>query len=198
VASHRQLPKLVLPLFLAPLFGLAIFVVATSNQKTLARYQTLQNPLTTDSLRDRLDNLWLDAGQEIARSPILGHGPFKAYFTGIITDSEFLDVLKEFGVFGFLFYLAYFLFPLFLVWRGMRAGQRAGRGLEERIPATFLTMRLSFVIIITALAMNVGMSTFYNAILQGFLFLWMGLGVRAAKTIGSFSSGNALTVQVPR
>jgi hypothetical protein len=37
--------------------------------------------------------------------------------------------------------------------------------------------------LITGLGMNIGMSTFYSAPLQGFFWLWMGIGVSAALKI---------------
>lgn len=183
----RRLSQLLFPLALLPIFAGVFFVVSSSNQRNLERFQTLDNPLQTDSFRERADVLWQDAIQDFRQSPLLGHGPAKNIYTGIITDSEYLDILKEFGIVGFLFYLAYFLFPLSLIWRGMRAGQRAGPSLEESLPWNFLAMRLSFVMIMTALVMNIGMSTFRNFLLQAFLWMWMGLGVRAAQTIGDAS-----------
>jgi O-antigen ligase len=187
-ASGRQrLSRLALPLVLLPLFVAAILVVSNTNQRTLERFQTLRAPADTDSFRQRADDLWLDALNSFSQSPILGRGPAKTTFETIITDSEFLDVLKKFGLLGFFSYLGYYLFPLFLIWRGMRAARSASPALEDRIPATCLVMRLGFVMILTALAMNVGMTTFYNALLQGFLFLWMGLSARAAKSIGEAS-----------
>jgi O-antigen ligase len=179
----RRLSQLFLPLALVPLLAGVFLAVSSSNQGTLERFQTLDNPIQTDSYRERVDLLWRDAYREFVQSPVLGHGPAKNIFSGIVTDSEYLDVLKEFGVAGSLTYLAYFLFPLSLIWKGMRAGQRAGAQLEERLPGNFLVMRLSFIMIVTALLMNVGMSTFRNFLLQGFLWMWMGLGVRAAETI---------------
>jgi O-antigen ligase len=94
-----------------------------------------------------------------------------------------MDVLKEFGVIGFFSYICYFLFPLYLSWKGLLAGQRAGPQAEEHFPATFLVLRLSCVMAVTAMVMNIGESTFYNQILQGFLWLWLGLGARCAKAI---------------
>jgi len=191
--SGTRLSRL-LPLFLFfPLFAATIYFVASSNQRTLERYQTLENPWTTDSFRQRADAIWLDVFQYISQSPLLGRGPARTTFEELpVTDSEFLDVLKKFGIIGFLFYLGYFLVPLQMLWRGMRIASRAGPGLETSLPATFLVMRLSFIMIVTALAMNIGMSTFYNHGIQGFLWMWMGLGAAAAKSIedasNSFSS----------
>lgn len=183
-ASGRpRFSRLILPLALLPLFASVILVVSDSNQRTLERLQTLEAPTEIDSFRGRVDRLWLDALDSFSQSPILGRGPAKTIFEGIVTDSEYLDVLKKFGIVGFVSYLAYFFFPLYLIWRGMRAARRAPPGLEENIPATMLVLRLGFVMILTALVMNIGESTFYNAILQGFLFLWLGVAARAAQSI---------------
>jgi O-antigen ligase len=182
-ANRRRLVQISFLLVLFPVFAWTVATVAMANRATSDRLRTLKNPLETDSLRQRLDDVWKDAYAEIQESPFLGHGPAKTRFTGIVTDSEYLDVLKQFGIVGFLLYIAYFLFPLFLLGKGLRAGQRAGPSLEDQLPATFLALRLSFVMGITAMVMNVGMSTFYNAMLQGFLWMWLGLGARSAKSI---------------
>ena len=165
------------------LFCVIFAIVASSNERTLERFQTLENPLQVDSLRGRLNRLWVQPLADFAQSPILGHGPAKSIYTDVITDSEYLDVLKKFGILGFVVYLGYFLLPLALVWKGLKAARRHGAFLEEDFPATFLTLRLSFVMCVTALIMNVGMSTFQNLSLQAFLWLWLGLGARAARTI---------------
>lgn len=184
LASGRpRWSRLVVPLVLLPVFASLILVVSSSNERTLERFQTLRAPTETDSFRDRADALWLDALDSFSQSPIFGRGPAKTTFEGIVTDSEYLDVLKKFGLLGFVSYLAYFAFPLFFIWKGMRTARRAPPALEEQIPATFLVLRLGFVMIITALVMNFGMSTFYNPILQSFLFLWMGVAAGAAKCI---------------
>ena len=188
-ASPRRKGRLVLAIGLLLAFGCTIAAVATSNRLTLDRLQSLRNPLQTDSLHERLDSLWRDAGDFFVRSPFLGRGPAKTIFSGVVTDSEYLEVLKEFGVIGFLPYLAYFLFPLYLLWTGLRAGKRCGVELEERLPATFLALRLGFVMAVTALVMNIGMSTFYNLVLQSFLWIWLGLAARAAQSITGFTVG---------
>jgi hypothetical protein len=56
---------------------------------------------------------------------------------------------------------------------------------ESALPGAFWMVRLSFVMVVTALLMNVGMSTFYNAALQGFLWMWLGLGVASARQLRS-------------
>jgi hypothetical protein len=187
--SRRRTGQLVFTLSLLLVFGWTIAAVATSNRITLDRLESLRNPLQTDSLRQRVDSAWRDAGDDFMRSPFLGRGPAKTIFTEIVTDSEYLDVLKEFGTIGFLPYIAYYLFPLYLVWQGLRVGKRSPIDLEERISATFLVLRLSFVMAVTALVMNIGMSTFYNQLLQGFLWTWLGLGAHAAKSIADAAVG---------
>jgi O-antigen ligase len=166
-----------------PVFALTFKAVATANRSGIQRIQTLKDPLHTDSLQGRLDVRWVDATQDIARSPWIGNGSAKAFFGDIITDSEYLDMLKQFGIVGFSVYLAYYFFPLYLSWKGLKAGQRTGPIFEERMPATLLTIRLSFVMIILALAMSIGEATFENLLLQGFLWMWMGLGARCAQTL---------------
>jgi len=182
-SGKRRSAQLALLVCLLPVFAFAVKTVATANRSGVERVETLRNPLQTDSLRTRLDVRWIDATKDIARSPWIGNGSAKAYFADIITDSEFLDILKQFGVVGFSVYLAYYLFPLCFLRRGFRAA-RYGRGLfEDQLPATLLTLRLSFIMIVLALAMSIGEATFSNLLLQGFLWMWMGLGARAAETL---------------
>ena len=172
----------ILPVSLV-IFGLTFAIVAGSNQRTLERFQTLEHPLEVDSLRGRLNRLWVQPLADFAESPILGHGPAKSIYTEVITDSEYLDVLKKFGIVGFLIYLSYFFLPMALVRKGLKTARRDDAFLEEDLAATFLTLRLSFIMCVTALVMNVGMSTFQNLSLQAFLWLWLGLGARSARTI---------------
>jgi O-antigen ligase len=182
-SRRRRTAQLVLLLALLPVFALTFKAVATANRSGIQRIQTLNDPLQTDSLRGRLDVRWVDAANDIARSPLIGNGSAKEYFADIITDSEFLDILKQFGIVGFSVYLAFYIFPLNLLWKGLKAVRRTGSVLEEQMPATLLTLQLSFIVIILALAMSVGESTFTNLLLQGFLWMWMGLGAHSARTL---------------
>jgi O-antigen ligase len=118
--TKRWKASLIFLFILLPVLVSAGYVIGNSNRATAERLQTLSNPFTTDSLRDRVDDLWRDAGIQIAQSPFLGHGPAKTIFSGVITDSEFLDVLKEFGLVGFSLYLLYFVYPLCALWKGIR------------------------------------------------------------------------------
>jgi len=180
---QRRRALLALLVVLLPIFVSITVAVARSNQATLDRFQTLGAPLQTDSLGDRLDALWPDASKEFSQSPLFGHGPAKAIFSDIVTDSEYLDVLKEFGLVGFLAYFAYYVYPLGYLWKGLKQRSTWGPLLEAHLPANYWALQLSFVTLITALVMNVGMSTFYSAPLQGFFWLWMGIGVGAARTM---------------
>lgn len=171
-----------LVLLLVPFIWI-FMATATADRDMLQRFETLRDPLQTDSARQRTDLLWRDALSDFGQSPLLGHGPAKTFFSGIITDSEYLDVLKEFGIVGFSVYILYFLLPLFRLWRGLRIGQRADPSLEDERPAAFLVLRASLAMAVMALVMNIGMSTLYNQLVQGFLWMWMGLGVRAAQSI---------------
>lgn len=179
----RRKGRLVFAIGLVLVFGCILAAVATSNRLTLNRFETLGNPLQIDSLQERLDSVWRDAGDFFLTSPLLGRGPAKTIFGSVVTDSEYLEVLKQFGVIGFLPYLAYFLFPLYLLWNGLKAGKRLPAEFEKLWSATFLVLRLAFVMVVTALVMNIGMSTFYNLILQSVLWIWLGLGARAARSI---------------
>jgi O-antigen ligase len=174
-AKRRKASMIVLSVLL-PVLIVVGYAVAKSNRATAERLQTLSNPFTTDSLRDRVDDLWRDAGIEIAQSPFLGHGPAKTIFSGVITDSEFLDVLKEFGLVGFSVYLLYFVYPLCSLWGGIKASWMLGSVFGENSPGATWVLHLGFVTGAVALVMNVGMSTFYNAALQSFLWIWLGIG----------------------
>lgn len=188
-SGRRRTAQLGLLACLLPIFGFTVITVATANRSGIERVETLSNPLQTDSLRTRLDVRWIDATKDIVRSPWIGNGSGKAYFADIITDSEYLDILKQFGIVGFFTYLAYYLYPLYLLRRGFRSARFARGAFEEQLPATMLTLRLSVIMIILALVMNIGESTFMNLLLQGFLWTWMGLGVRSAETVRRLSVG---------
>jgi O-antigen ligase len=180
--NRRRVLQVGLLLLSLPIFFLVFRFVESSTFGVSQRFEELRHPLQVDSLRTRLDVVWQDAWTYIAASPWLGHGPAKQVFSDVVTDSEYLDILKQFGVVGFLPYLGYFLFPLALILRGLRAARNTGHFLEDRSPATLLALQLTFVMGVTALFMNVGETTMRNAPLQGFLWMWLGLGARAAQT----------------
>ena len=181
---------------LLPVFVCVTIAVATSNRATLDRFQSLRNPSQTDSLEGRLDSLWPDAEHEFFQSPLLGHGPAKVIFSDIFTDSEYLDVLKEFGLLGFAAYFAYFVYALQSLWSGLkRFGQL--RTLSEGHSAFSLGLQLSFVILITGLMMNVGMSTFYSSPLQGFFWLWLGVGANCSRTVAAIPDLQLNAASVP-
>jgi O-antigen ligase len=189
--GRRLFPLLALVVLL-PLFGWTYSYISTRYVATEQRFQELKHPLQVHSLRTRLDDLWVDAVQYFRQSPIVGHGPAKVIFTYVWTDSEFLNMLKFYGILGFPSYLALYLFPIYIIAKGLKAGQRAGPALEDQIPATYLMMRLGMIVGVTALVMNIGEFTYLNGGIMGLLWMWLGLGARCAKTIfaaGSTSSG---------
>ncbi len=182
-AGRRRLAQLALFLLFLPGFVWAFNTAVQRNEGNAQRLASLRHPLEVDSLRARLDYLWRDAADDFLSSPLFGYGPAKIFYTGVFTDSEYLDVLKEFGLIGFLPYIAYYFVPLFLLWRGLRAAKRSRAANDDEYAATLLTLRLAFLMAVTALLMNIGESTFYNQLLQAFLWMWFGLGVNAAAKV---------------
>lgn len=195
--NRRRALQVGLLLLSLPVFFLVFRFVEGSTFGVSQRFEELRHPLQVDSLRTRLDVVWQEAWTYIAASPWLGHGPAKQVFSDVVTDSEYLDILKQFGVMGFLPYLGYFLLPLALILRGLRAVRNAGQFLQDRYPAILLAIYLAFVMGVTALFMNVGESTLRNAPLQGFLWLWLGLGARAAQSATEISQARSPAFRRP-
>jgi O-antigen ligase len=181
--KKKRMKQFFLAFAFLPLVAVAAVGVLLTSPHTLERFQDLKNPSQVDSLQQRFGDLWLGALADFTQSPVVGFGPAKARFGSVITDSEFLDVLKEFGLVGFAVYLAYFLFPLSRLWKGLTLVRSYVPYLETNSEATLLALRFTFVMIPLALAMNIGESTFYNPFLQGFIWLWLGVGVRSAVTL---------------
>lgn len=179
--GRRRSARLAVLFVLLPTFVWIFAEVAASNPKTLERYQTLKQPLRIDSLRERVEGLWLEGWSDFKRSPLFGHGPGKAFLFphGRVIDSEYLDVLREKGIIGFIVFLGYYLYPLYLIKRGRRAVRVAG-WLTEQAPGYVVCINASLIMGILALIMDIGMATFYTPFLQGFLWLWLGIGAGAA------------------
>lgn len=202
-ARRWSLVQVGLLLLLVPASILIYQTVATSNRQTLARYQSLKNPLQIDSLRERLDSLWQQEWEDFTKSPIVGHGPAKTIYTTGFADSEYLGVLREKGLIGLLIFLGYYLYPLYLIRRGQRAARFYSASIVDQAPATLVAIHFAMIIGVLALIMDVGMSTFYSPFLQGFLWLWFGLGARAAESLTipvrrlevSFAKKDSLTPQ---
>jgi O-antigen ligase len=189
LTRQRRLAQVSLLFLLLPVFFWIYQTVATSNRETLARYQSLQNPLQIDSLRQRLDSVWQEEWGDFLQSPIFGHGPAKTIYSTGFADSEYLGVLREKGLIGLFLFLGYYLYPLYLIRRGQRALRLWPSSMANETPATLMAVHFTMIMGVLALIMNLGMSTFYSPFLQGFLWLWLGIGARAAK----FAS-----VRVPR
>jgi O-antigen ligase len=178
--SRRRGWKLISLLFLIGIL-VPMFAETQNNSYWAAhRFEQLRNPLQVDSLRGRLDFLWIEAGDYFLSSPFVGHGPAKTVFDAVFTDSEYLDILKYYGVVGFFCYLAYFFWPLLEMLRGLRATRFHSMELDDRLRANVMVLRAGFAVLCLALLMNIGEFTFYNAELLAFVWLWAGLAVRAA------------------
>ena len=192
--SRRRGWKLLSLLFL---IGVLVAVFGEAQQSSYwasHRFEQLKNPLQVDSLRGRLDVLWLEAGDYFLSSPWVGHGPAKTVFETVYTDSEYLDILKYYGLAGFVCYLAYFLWPLLEMSRGLRAARFLSQELEDRLRANLLVLRAGFTIFCLALFMNIGEFTFYNPALLGFIWLWAGLAVRAAQFVREVEAHESITL----
>jgi hypothetical protein len=199
-SRRRGLARMAFLFLLIPVLAWTYQTVATSNRRTLERYQTLSNPLKIDSLRQRLDDVWQDEWRDFTQSPFVGHGPAKSFYTQGFADSEYLGVLREKGLIGMVVFLGYYLYPLFLIQKGERAARRFGGSLEEQTPATVLSIHFGLIVVVLALIMNLGMSTFYSPFLQGFLWMWLGIGARSAETARALvylPSGTPLSQCVP-
>ena len=158
-----------------------VFIAVSKNSYWAAkRFEALKNPLQVDSVRGRLDVLWLDAGGYFLSSPWVGHGPVKKIFDGIYTDSEYLDILKWYGIAGLIVYLGYYFWPLHEIYKTLKRLPLADHQFEEQLKANLVILRAGFVIFILALFMNIGESTYWSFYLVGFLWTWCGLAVRAS------------------
>lgn len=186
--GRRRFAQIALLLLLMPVFVWTYQTVATSNRRTLERYQTLKDPLSVDSLRQRLDDTWLEAWGDFKTSPIVGHGPGKGFlvWNDRFIDSEYLNVLREKGIVGFLVFLAYYFYPLYLIRKGQRAIRFTGGLLMEQFPAHLVCIHASFIMGSLALLMDIGMATFYSPFLQGILWLWLGVGAGCAARLCAF------------
>lgn len=159
-----------------------------------SRFEELKNPLQAQSLRGRLDYLWIEAGDFVLSSLWVGHGPAKKIFEDVYTDSEYLNVLKFYGLLGFPIYMGYYLWPLTEIAKALKRLRSLSPQLEERMQANLLVIRASFTIFCLALLMNIGEFTFYNLQLLAFLWLWAGLGVRAAHFVSEIKAQESVSV----
>ena len=194
-SRRRGMLQISLLLVLVPLFAFAYQTVASSNRRTLERYQTLRDPLNIDSLRQRVDDLWRDQWDDFTKSPFLGHGPAKALDRLGYSDSEYLAGLKEKGILGLAVFLGYYLYPLYRLRKGQRAAFALANTLIESAPATVLSVHFGLIIGLLALITNIPMATFYTPFLQAFLWLWLGVGARSAATAQQLNSVTFLNLK---
>jgi hypothetical protein len=167
-----------------------IFLMASQNGSYVIsqRFDELRNPSQVASLRGRLDFLWVDAVQYFLSSPIVGHGPAKTIFAEVFTDSEFLDILKWYGLVGFVVYILYYCWPLLQIRRGLKRSVLLPPVLEQELRATLLVTRFGLVMLWMALFMNIGMFTCFNWYLMGYMWVWAGISVRAAEVVTEAAS----------
>jgi O-antigen ligase len=176
-----------------PLVLSVILVVAGTNRATLERFEMLQSPLRENSLRGRLDSAWPEAEGQFLQSPVFGHGPAKDLFTNV-TDSEYLVILKQFGIVGLIPYLCFYLVPLTMIWKGIKNVTRAGPQLEQKWRATYWGLCLGFLVPVTCLVMNIGMGSYYDTSLVAFTWMWMGIGASCANRISRLAEVRAASV----
>jgi hypothetical protein len=172
--------KLISSTFLLAILVWTFMVTQKADKDATSRFQELSHPTDVQSLRDRVDVVWMDALKYFESSIVFGHGPAKAIFTGVFTDSEYLDVLKSYGIIGFGFYFSIHLWVLIQLWKGLRAHRLRGSMVREAFGPDLLLVRLGFVLILAGLAMNIGMATYFNWKFNTFFWLILGLAVRAA------------------
>jgi O-antigen ligase len=182
-AQGRRSVLITTMFLILPAFVVTTWTIAKLNQSSLARFETLKHPFEIDSFRSRIDDQWRDAAADFVQSPFVGHGPVKIAFTGIVTDSEYLDVLKEFGVVGFFAYIAYFLFSANRHVDKIEARPACGAPAGNSVSGYISDLRITILMLLTALVINVALTTFFNHLLQAFLWLWAGLGLRASNMI---------------
>jgi O-antigen ligase len=183
LSGRKRTMKLGSVAFLLVVLVSMFIATQKTDYQASSRFQELAHPTEVQSLRDRLDVLWGDAFRYFESSPVFGHGPAKSLFTGVWTDSEYLDVLKSYGMSGFTFYFAIHLWVLIQLWRGLRAHRLRGRQTGDLYSGDLFLVRLGFVFIVAGLAMNIGMSTYFNWRFSTFVWLLLGLAVRRAHTI---------------
>lgn len=190
-ALRRRAGQVLFILFvLLPLFAWTFTTVELQHRSTFERFNALKHPMEVDSLQERFNKVWIEAAFYFEKSPILGNGPAKQLFLDTYDDCEYLAILKKYGVVGFMPYIAFFLFPLYCVWRGLKVvGGRAGPLVEQHLPLSSLITRFGFAMILMAIFMNIGMSTFYSDTLQGFTFLWFGLAAQCSGRLAEASAG---------
>src|SRR5271166_6040934 len=100
--TRRGLSRVLRLVMLFLVFSVIFAVVSQRGSFVISkRFDELRDPMRAGSLRSRLDFLWVEAAQDFLSSPILGHGPVKIMYGHTFTDSEYLDILKMYGLVGF-------------------------------------------------------------------------------------------------
>jgi len=187
VTDPRQLLKVASAIILISIFVWILLGTTRGPFIHSERYQELRNPLEESSLRTRIDIMWREGWDEFRISPIVGHGPVKHIFTGTGIDSEYLDILRRYGLLGFTAYISIFLWILLKLKRGLRFTRGLKLSLDSPLRASSVMVQAGFILVVMDLLMNVGMSTYTNFQFGSFFWLFMGVAVRSAEFVGDVS-----------
>jgi len=189
VTDTRHLLKTASAIILIGIFVWTLLGTSTGPSIHSQRYQELRNPLEVRSLRSRLDIIWGEGWDEFRSSPILGLGPAKHILTGTTTiDSEYLDILRRYGVLGFTAYISIFVWIFLKLKRGLKFTRGLKPSPDSPLGASSVMVQAGFILLCMALLENVGMSTFTNFQIGAFFLLFMGVAVRSAKFVGEVSA----------
>lgn len=183
--------------FLFCTLGVAIWSVQRTDQHTVRRFQEfISDPMQVGSLRTRLDDTWQEGFAQFSASPLIGNGPAKSLFSGTYIDSEFLDMLRAYGLIGFVIYLSVFIGPAWALRRTMLRLKKAAPRDQQALAAPVIWIRFGFAVSIMAMVMAIGMSTFYEAQFGTFVWLVIGLALGCAES--AETSLNAVPAKVRR
>lgn len=186
----RRLLKIVPAFILVGVFVWGLFGMKGGPSIHTSYFQEFRDPMRAGTVRQRLDVMWKNGWDQFSESPILGHGPSKAIFSGEIVDSEYLEVLRRYGVLGLAGYISLFFWIFLKLKRAFKYTQGLKPSPRSSLGATTGLVQAGFIVLAMDIAMNVGMFTFYNFQFGAFFWLFMGLAVRAAESVEHIPMSN--------
>ncbi|MTI88633.1 MAG: hypothetical protein FH748_11760 [Balneolaceae bacterium] len=98
------------------------------------------------------------------QSPIVGWGPAKAIHTTVV-DSEYIFILRRYGVVGFITYLSIYIHPLITAYKQ----------LKNKSKISLLYSSIIFCVIITYLIANLTNTLFHNNQVMDFWMVFLAL-----------------------
>ncbi|MFV1882893.1 MAG: O-antigen ligase family protein [Balneola sp.] len=108
--------------YLLFIFGIMIIitlgVISTLSDQFILRLKSGTDILGDESFGMRVI-IWFLNLKLFLESPFLGWGPAKDLYTTIV-DSEYILILRRYGILGFIFYLMLFLYPLYVALKSMK------------------------------------------------------------------------------